>query len=171
MAHFKTKIGWESASAIWKSWAPLRCKIAAWLFIRKRVLTADRLAKRSLPYNEKCVFCNSAEENMQHLFMGCVVVNIIWNKMLQWANLQNTAPATDDSLQEWWQLARNSLTGKNRKRLDTLAMLITWSVWRERNNRVFEKVYRPTNILLEQIKAEAKQWAIASAGRFLLEEG
>jgi hypothetical protein len=94
---------------------------------------------------------------MQHLFMGCVVVNIIWNKMLQWANLQNTAPATDDSLQEWWQLARNSLTGKNRKRLDTLAMLITWSVWRERNNRVFEKVYRPTNILLEHIKAEAKR--------------
>jgi hypothetical protein len=89
----------------------------------------------------------------------------------KWANLQNTAPATDDSLQEWWQLARNSLTGKNRKRLDTLAMLITWSVWRERNNRVFEKVYRPTSILLEQIKAEAKQWAFASAGRFVLEEG
>jgi hypothetical protein len=38
-----------------------------------------------------------------------------------------------------------------------------------RNNRVFEKEFKPINILLENMKTEAKQWAMASAGRFDLE--
>jgi hypothetical protein len=54
--------------------------------------------------------------------------------------------------------------------MDSLIMLITWSVWRERNSRVFEKVFKQINTLTDHIKAEAKQWAIASAGRFIPDE-
>jgi hypothetical protein len=67
--------------------------------------------------------------------------------------------------------ANDTLTGKGRKLLSTLVMLLTWSIWRQRNSRIFEKVFKPINILVENIKAEAKQWALASAGRFVLGEG
>jgi hypothetical protein len=54
--------------------------------------------------------------------------------------------------------------------LNTLVMLLTWSIWRERNSRIFEKVFKTINILVENIKGEAKQWELASAGRFVLEK-
>jgi hypothetical protein len=38
------------------------------LFIRGRISTVDRLAKRTLPHNDKFVFYKIEEENAQHLF-------------------------------------------------------------------------------------------------------
>ena len=149
----------------------MKCKLAMWLIIRGRVWTADRLAKRGLPHNEKCPFCNISGENVQHLFMRCAVVNIIWGNLLRWANLQQLVPSSQAKLKDWWMQARSSVNGTIRKRLDSLIMLVVWVVWRERNNRVFDKVSRSTAILIELIKQEAKQWALASAGRFSLEAG
>jgi hypothetical protein len=54
--------------------------INTWLIIRGRVWTADCLAKRGLPHNEPCVFCNSTEEDHKHLFFSCAVINLIWSK-------------------------------------------------------------------------------------------
>jgi hypothetical protein len=83
--HFAGSTTCDSAKAIWSSWAPLHCKLAGWLLIKSRTWTADRLAKRGLPRNEKCVFCNSAEEDAKHLFVGCAVVEIMWGSILDWA--------------------------------------------------------------------------------------
>jgi hypothetical protein len=47
-------------------------------------------------------------------------------------------------------------------------MLTTWSIWKERNMRVFENSYKPIQIIIVQIKDEAKQWAAGSAGSFVL---
>jgi hypothetical protein len=68
-SHYKTKINRDLDTAVWGTWAPLRCKLAMRLFIRKRIWTADRLATRGLPHNEKCVFCNNAEEIMPNTFL------------------------------------------------------------------------------------------------------
>ena len=133
-AHFVTRTTCDLASAIWGTWAPLRCKFAAWLFIRNRVWTADRLARRGLPHNDKCTFCNSNEENAQHLFIGCAISNIIWSKVLTWTNLQMLTPNTNDTLQRWWQEARMRTTGTRRKKLDSITILTTWLLWKERNN-------------------------------------
>jgi hypothetical protein len=92
--------------------------------------------------------------------------------MLRWVNLQQITPTIDDTLQGWWQQARGVIAGKKkRKKLNSLVILITWSIWRERNSRIFYKVSKPMNILQEQIKGEAKQWAAASSDRLVLEEG
>ena len=170
-AHYTTKIACALAPAIWGSWAPLRCKVATWLFLRGRVWTADRLARRGLPHNDKCTFCNTAEEDVQHLFIGCAISNIIWGKVLTWVNLQSLIPSTDSSLKLWWQQARSSLTGKKQRILDSIIMLTAWSLWTERNNRVFEKNFKPVNILFDQIRNEARQWVLASKGRFSLSDG
>jgi hypothetical protein len=78
---------------------------------------------------------------------GYAVVNIIWGHVLNLANLQQITPVMD---------------------LNSLVILITWSVWWERNTRVFDRCSKPINILIEQIKAEAKLWSLASKGRLNL---
>jgi hypothetical protein len=35
-----------------------------------------------LPHKAKYAFCNTTEENAQHLFFGCAIVNIIWSASL-----------------------------------------------------------------------------------------
>jgi hypothetical protein len=57
MVHYLTATRCPTAEEIWKAWAPLRWKTAAWLIFRERV------------HNEKCVFCNSAGEDKRHLFI------------------------------------------------------------------------------------------------------
>jgi hypothetical protein len=141
MSYMRALANAASWVSIWSSWAPLRCKMAAWLFVRERVWTADRLAKRGSPHNSKWALCNVAKENALHLFTVCAVVNIIWSNVLQWANLQQV-----------------------RHRLNSLVILVTWSVRWERNARVFERNFKPINILIDQIKADAKQWSFASMG-------
>jgi hypothetical protein len=53
---------------------------------------ADRLTKGGLPYIDKCVFCNSASEDGQLLFIGSEVIIIIWSTMLCWAGLAQVVP-------------------------------------------------------------------------------
>jgi hypothetical protein len=89
--------------------APLRCKLAVWLFVRNRFWTADRLAKRGLQHIDKCIFCNLAEEDAKHLFNGCAVVRIIWGKVLQWTHMVQTVPFNDQSFRQWWSSVRDSL--------------------------------------------------------------
>ena len=50
---------------------------------------------------------------------------------------------------------RGAVTGKNRKKLDSIIVLVAWEVWRERNRRVFDKVLKPINLLIDHIKNEA----------------
>jgi hypothetical protein len=144
----------------------LRCKIGVWLFLKGRVWTADRLAKRELPHIEYCVFCNSIAESASHVSIGCAVVNIIWGAILNWAVFHQVVPSMDKPVCSWSESARSNIPRANKSRLDSLVMLTTWMIWRERNGRVFENFSTPIQTFIAQIKEEAKLWALASAGHF-----
>lgn len=47
--------------------------------------------------------------------------------------------------------------------MDSFAMLACWSIWNERNARVFRNKSAPPAIIFYNIKTEAKLWAIAGA--------
>ena len=146
-AHFAANTNCEAAKAIWESRAPLKIKFFAWLLFRRRVWTADRLAKRGLPHNPKCVFCNAENETVKHLFMNCAVINILWCTVLGWARLNHTMPRASSSLNRWWLNGEKRLHGNDRKKFLAIFMLVTWTVWCERNKRVFDKVFKPIQVL------------------------
>lgn len=130
-AHFAASVMCSTACTIWKAWAPLKCKLFLWLVVRGRVWTADCLAKRDLPHNAACCFCNIAQESAHHLFMGCSVVTIIWSSVLLWANLSEAIPQNAPEFRDWWQEARNRVHESRRNSLNTMVPLIIWSIWRE----------------------------------------
>lgn len=57
----------------------------------------------------------------------------------------------------------SSATMVHRKALTSLMMLVGWTIWNERNVRIFRNEFKPPNILLTNIKSEAKLWAAAGA--------
>ena len=124
-AHFATSTNCEAAKAIWESRAPLKLKFFAWLLYRRRIWTADRLAKRGLPHNPRCVFCNTEEENDKHLFLKCAVINILWCNVLGWAGLIKIKPRARSSLNKWWLKCEKRLHGKDRNKFLAIFMLVT----------------------------------------------
>ena len=68
---------------IWKTWAPPKCKFFIWLAINGRCWIADRLAKRGLPHQAACPFCDQHMENISHVLVSCVFARKVWTIMLQ----------------------------------------------------------------------------------------
>jgi hypothetical protein len=63
---------------------------------------------------------------------------------------------------EWW--ATMACVAKpNRKAIASMAMLVSWTIWNERNARVFNNKAAPTSVLLELIKNEVRLWITAGA--------
>jgi hypothetical protein len=114
IAHFAGSVFLDLVNAIRKSWAPLRCKVAAWLFITGRIWTADKLAKGGLPHNDKCVFCKTEDENVQHLFLGYAVISIIWGSILNCVVLSQVPHSTNLNLKAWWLHAKRIFRTRTR---------------------------------------------------------
>jgi len=54
-----------------------------------------------------------------------------------------------------------------RKGFDSLVVLVAWSIWKERNQRVFQKVQLPPTELADLILDEAKLWYYAGLTHLL----
>jgi hypothetical protein len=62
------RIIWSMAKPIWRSFAPLKCKISGWLAIRRRLWTLDRRARHGLQdHPDTCVTCLQEEDNVDHI--------------------------------------------------------------------------------------------------------
>ncbi|WVZ93865.1 LOW QUALITY PROTEIN: hypothetical protein U9M48_039818 [Paspalum notatum var. saurae] len=68
---------------VWKTWALGNCKLFIWLAIINRCWTSDRLAKRGLPHQLACPFCDQATETTNHVLSSCVLAREVWTIVLQ----------------------------------------------------------------------------------------
>nr|TKV90489.1 hypothetical protein SEVIR_9G032200v2 [Setaria viridis] len=59
----------------------------------------------------------------------------VWYAVSRLLNIQTPIPA--GSLVDWWMQLRSGFNKHKRKGLDSSFMLISLSIWRERNDRVF----------------------------------
>lgn len=63
-------------SFIWKGVAPPRAQIFAWFVLKEKVLTKIELRMRGLLKIEddlNCVLCELEDEDVDHLFLNCLV--------------------------------------------------------------------------------------------------
>jgi hypothetical protein len=150
---------------VWKPWAPPKCKIFAWLILQNRVWTADRLEKRGWQNCGLCKLCNQVHESGAHLLFKCRFTIRIWRSLKEWLGLSDLEPREWNnitSVKEWWNIAINK-KGEDRRGLASLAMLVSWEVWNERNGRVFRNKFSTANMVILKIKEEANCWSLAGA--------
>jgi hypothetical protein len=145
------------ASSVWKFWAPPKIKFFMWLALQNRLWTNDRLEKRGWPNGRHCKLCNRAFETVNHLLVNCRFTIRLWGLHKDWLGLQqlNLLPWPATTLHSWWALI------SKRKDLASLALLVSWEIWNERNGRVFNNKYAPPSVILHKIKGEAKLWILA----------
>lgn len=155
------------AKCIWRSWAPLRCKIFAWLAAQRRLWTSDRRARHGLQdHPSPCFICLQDQDNIEHILIQCVYAREVWYLGLQELNIQIRTPEPQDTLTEWWLWARGHFRRAERRGFDTLVIITTWALWKQRNARVFNRpwqIMNPTQ-LLGQIGKEVQDLRTAGIG-------
>jgi hypothetical protein len=138
---FTGTINFSPWKRVWKSWAPPNCKFFVWLALNNKCWTSDRLAKRGLPHQPACPFCDQAEESINHLLSTCVLSREVWTWILRELRLDKVKPPCPSSrFRSWWSQAAASLDKDLRKGFNTLVILVTWILWKHRNVCVFDIV-------------------------------
>ena len=148
---------------IWKIKATPKCKLHAWILLRNRALTADNLAKRGWPHDDKCKLCNSETETALHLFVACSFSQAVWTQVIARSALPVifTLPTQDSSLKCWWLSSLQNLPNQIKLRWQSLALLTWWFLWKERNNRIFNNKARVSADLVDKIILELNDWRSA----------
>jgi hypothetical protein len=160
-------VRWEGASCVWRSSAPLKCKIFAWLALQFRLWTSDRRVRHGLQeVVSTCYTCLQEVDSVSHVLMGCVFARQVWFRCLQTFGLELAIPTASDSLQSWWFEARKRFGKKEKRGFDTLVILISWRLWKQRNARVFGNITRQFSeeALVDQIMLDWELWTKAGLG-------
>jgi hypothetical protein len=115
-------------------------------------LTRDNLAKRRKIEDPSCLFCSEAE-TVQHLFFDCVVAAQCWKVI---SDIVGTTVGGDLVLigQYWLSNKRNCV-------LNIVTSAVFWSIWKLRNEILFQNIgWRSMDILLYRIAGILQNWEI-----------
>jgi hypothetical protein len=160
-------VKWEGVTYVWKSSAPLKCKIFAWLALQGKLWTSDRRVRHGLQdVVSTCYTCLQEVDTVRHVLVGCVYARQVWHRCFMLMGMEVPMPTETDNLQDWWALARKRFRRKEKKGFDSFIILIAWRIWKQRNARIFDNVARQFSEvqLVEQIVEEWDLWAKASLG-------
>ncbi|KAJ4758597.1 RNA-directed DNA polymerase (reverse transcriptase)-related family protein [Rhynchospora pubera] len=138
---------------LWKLKAPPKVKIFLWLLLQDRLLTQQNLLVRNWPANDGCPCCLARPfETACHLFLHCPFATALWNRIRHFYLLPPLI-LTDD-LPEFW--LRNSLVIGTV--WDIIWAATSWTIWKERNSRIFNSLTRPQFLLVQEISTLVELW-------------
>jgi hypothetical protein len=112
-------------------------KFFFWLALHGRLWTAERWMCHKLQQNADCALCDQEDETTDHLLGSCVFTREVWHRLLAHVGFRHMCLNGDSSLVDWWQHARAEVPESFRHSFDSLVLLISWEVWKERNRRTF----------------------------------
>jgi len=116
-----------------------------------------------------CVLCSQLSETIDHLLICCPFSREIWFKVLQWMGWEDFAPSTHfDSLADWWVFARKGISKEGRRCFDSLLVLTCWLLWKERNNRIFDRRVQTIDDVLARVADEVSAWSMAGFRQLFL---
>jgi hypothetical protein len=128
---------------VWKYWATPKVKFFSWLAIRNRIWMADHPERRGWDNCDLCPLCKQTQETVAHLLSHCRYTKRLLEMLKGYLNISSIKTnkwTTNLSIDEWWSDI-SCEASPNQKALATLIMLVSWTIWKERNARV--KIIKP----------------------------
>lgn len=109
--------------------------------------------RHGLQDHDVCALCDQGTESVEHLFLGCVVARQVWYSLLWPVNLDTLMPVNDGEIGAWWLEQRARVDANDRRLFDCALLLVAWSLWKERNARVFG---RPASTVRDVVRRAIK---------------
>jgi hypothetical protein len=152
----------------WHHQVPLKVSIFAWWLLRDRLPTRANLAARGILQTEAalCAAGCGQVETADHLFMSCSSFVSLWQLVRHWIGFAGAD--TNNVVDHFVQFIRMTGAGKaKRSFLQLIWLLVTWVLWNERNNRLFNNVITDVPKLLDKIKSLSLAWLMAEKAMFV----
>lgn len=118
------------APGIWFSQATTKFAFMAWLSVRDRMSTMDRVVKWSRGSNDMCVLCHNAQESRNHLFFEFDLPAQVWEFIAKGLLRQSFTVV--------WSEIITIISDKTREKKSLLCIryvfqTVLYALWRERN--------------------------------------
>lgn len=165
---FEGSTRFSAAKPLWKAWAPLKTKFTIWLAVHDRLWTSARRHRHGLQDSPACAFCLQEPETCDHLFHGCCFTRQIWYAVSVILGLHEFAQV-GISFVDWWLQARRRKAKSVRKGIDSTVMLVSWRLWKQRNEQVFNN-HTPTvptvvdSLIEDAVRTQAGAAHLAALG-------
>jgi hypothetical protein len=113
-----------------------------------------------------CCTCLQDEDTIDHILVQCSYARQIWYDCIHAAGLEMEEPHAISQLEYWWTEARSSVQKRDRRRLESLVILVAWMLWKQRNARVFGNTRNQcdTRQLTERIEDGFRMWKLTFIG-------
>lgn len=145
-------------SRIWKLKVPPKVKNLVWRMCRGCLPIRVRLLDKGIQCPTQCVNCDSNHEDFKHIFFECPSVVQVWNLAGLWHDIQLAMTATGSAVDIIFSLLQ-TLSVTCSQRLATLF----WSIWKRRNNKVWENVTDNCATVVERACSMIEDWHSANA--------
>ena len=143
---FSSRVTWERIrapsplvrwhSVVWFREEIPRCSFISWTAFLGRLPTRDRLISRGISVPPGCVLCSNADESISHLFFECSFAVAAWTRFC--GRYMASPPPSLPAIVDMCQQLQGSHTPRAVAVLKLLNQVIIYSLWRERNARIFK---------------------------------
>ncbi|KAK1642427.1 hypothetical protein QYE76_060232 [Lolium multiflorum] len=137
----------DLAAKVWRSAAPLKCKIFSWPAWKRRLPTNERRFRHRLADSGLCPSC-PLEEDVDHLLLTCPRAREIW----QFFNFDLGARGIAGFPALFTNCCRNLEE-------TTVVTAILWNIWKRRNSLVFNNQDEPLMMVTRRCLADLRLWA------------
>ena len=140
-----------------------------WLASQYRLWTSDRRARHGLQdAPSPCYTCLQEEDNVDHILARCVYAREVWHTCFTAWNINIRTPNANLTFLNWWWDQRRRFSGRYKRSIDSIVILIAWALWKQRNARVFNNRSRQRSPLQlrDDIQEEIEEWKKAGLGGF-----
>ena len=101
-----------------------------------------------------CKFCNREEEDTDHLLILCPQLMKIWKELEVLFDIKSHPPSLKAAFTSW----RLNIKQQDREAWDFCFAATCWSIWLERNSRIFEGKARTETRIIQSTKELISLW-------------
>ncbi|KAK1669680.1 hypothetical protein QYE76_057839 [Lolium multiflorum] len=134
-------------TVIWRSAAPLKCKIFCWLARKERLPTNERRFRHHLTTSATCLSCN-LDEDTDHLLLFCPRATEVWDFFHHGFD-----PADYSSFSDFCLKKSSSYEEA------TINTAIAWNIWKRRNARTFNDDVESLTLVTRRCIQDIRLWA------------
>ncbi|KAJ0533166.1 putative reverse transcriptase zinc-binding domain-containing protein [Helianthus annuus] len=142
---------------VWNRWTPLKVNFLSWRLHLDRLPTKAALVRRQITItNNRCSMCDELDETSDHLFAECQFAQQIWDRVSHWCRLP---PCFFFGAKDVLELQEHSCgSGKWKKALYTVIQTVIWSIWKARNDVIFNRKRVTSDTVFEETRVLSFLW-------------